>query len=1443
MSNNLYISCGLLLVAASALTGSALSISEKIVPAADQPQGPNLYGTVILSDTEEFDQWGIYSIPTAPGEDFSRIVECAEGFGRGSGVATSSTYTAVRYYTFYGMSYTQAYTYDLKTWEQIGQMKSVPFEMMAYDLGYDPVSEQIYGCFYVQGSETKAWFGTAAYSKGESHKIADIEKWNALAFDMWGHGYAIDMRGNLLSVDKKTGATSQIGFTGVVPRYPTSATIDPESGVMYWTACPEDGHSYLYKVDLSTAKATKVMQFPHDEQVMGLFIPVPEAIDAAPAAPASLDLNFPKGTLNGDIVFTLPEKTFGGSPLSGSLEWSISCEGLDDRSGKGEPGEEISLSYNIAERGEYLFCLTVSNEAGLSPRVRKGMFIGDGVPASTTATLSYSDEKAVVSWEPVTESADGGYIDPEEVTYRVTRLPDNLLICENLKGSEIETPLPEPDSLVTYRFEVVPCFAGLEGVGCFTQTITLGFVTPPYDQKFDSEEDFNTFTVIDSNADGKAWEYWQGYARLFYSDRPSDDWLISPALNLVKDEQYSISFDVRNSYGSFNPERIEVMIGEGPSVEDMNIVLLEPILVDNESWKNISVDFIPRKSGKYWLGIHGISDPNMFWVGIDNLSIKSGRSTSAPAPCAEMKATADMDGGDSVTVSFNAPTHTIAGDALNGISRVELFRDEDSEPLSIFSDVKIGEQISYVDKGLSDGIHTYTAVAWNESGAGAVAVASAFVGINVPGEVENISLKEINEGVASISWNPPTLDRDGFPINPSFISYKLVDIDGEEYETTETSASYQAMAEGYQDFVRFGVIAKTSAGESTIAYSDMVPMGTPYETPYRDSFNDNFGGILGSTKIEGETRWGVGYDGYFDGVNSQDGDDAMILMEATSPGDCGAIYTGKISLKNCKNPSVSLFVYQFIDNGVKDDENTLEIEARIANTEEYRLLKKVVNNTLPLPGWNRVVVSLADFEGEEVQLRFKCTANSYIYYLLDNVIVDYIHQSNLGILSIDSPDSVYPDEEFEIRVTVENSSLTDAEDFSLELLRDDEPVETRRNLALSQGKLMEVVFKCSLPITETRDVRYSVRLSWNKDENAADDEVYVMPIHMVQTNFPKVDELRGNALETGNRIEWDALDMTKFDGETVTEDFEDMTPFSMNPGGDWRFVDLDKAVTAVPQGVEIEGLGDDRAYAFIVMNSDWPGFNGTFGANSGKQYLMASYAAAPNDDWAISPRLSGEAQTISFYAKNYYEAHGKESIEVRYSLSGNDPADFTGVALSKTLEGNDWEYITVELPEGSVYAAIHYVSNDQYMLFVDDFSYIPAPWSERINHIGYNIYRDGLRLNTTPLSTTSYLDSDVEEEMAVYHVTAVYEEGESAPSASFELRRSGISEIEDALRVEGLRGAIHVSGAEGKNISIWSISGLRIVSIGEATENMEIPLEPGIYIVEIAGISKKVIVK
>lgn len=49
-----------------------------------------------------------------------------------------------------------------------------------------------------------------------------------------------------------------------------------------------------------------------------------------------------------------------------------------------------------------------------------------------------------------------------------------------------------------------------------------------------------------------------------------------------------------------------------------------------------------------------------------------------------------------------------------------------------------------------------------------------------------------------------------------------------------------------------------------------------------------------------------------------------------------------------------------------------------------------------------------------------------------------------------------------------------------------------------------------------------------------------------------------------------------------------------------------------------------------------------------------------NNDWLISPRLNGDEQTISFFARSFtLENQQPERMRVLYSTTDTDPANFT----------------------------------------------------------------------------------------------------------------------------------------------------------------------------------------
>ena len=111
-------------------------------------------------------------------------------------------------------------------------------------------------------------------------------------------------------------------------------------------------------------------------------------------------------------------------------------------------------------------------------------------------------------------------------------------------------------------------------------------------------------------------------------------------------------------------------------------------------------------------------------------------------------------------------------------------------------------------------------------------------------------------------------------------------------------------------------------------------------------------------------------------------------------------------------------------------------------------------------------------------------------------------------------------------------------------------------------------------------------------------------------------------------------------------------------------------------------------------------------ANSGTNSLrFSSYSnsgGSPYDQHAVTPQLvtTDGDQTISFY---YRSSNGSEVFKVGTSSTGSDVAtDFTWsdeIVSSSTAA----QYSISDLPVGTTYVAIHYYSNYQYYMYVDDF--------------------------------------------------------------------------------------------------------------------------------------------
>lgn len=253
---------------------------------------------------------------------------------------------------------------------------------------------------------------------------------------------------------------------------------------------------------------------------------------------------------------------------------------------------------------------------------------------------------------------------------------------------------------------------------------------------------------------------------------------------------------------------------------------------------------------------------------------------------------------------------------------------------------------------------------------------------------------------------------------------------------------------------------------------------------------------------------------------------------------------------------------------------------------------------------------------------------------------------------------------------------------------------------------------------------------------------------------------------------------------TVTEDFEDTSVFpSFSTGGidanthtgafgDWTLYDATGGCV-VYGSKQLDYDNESVPLAWFVFkpsgataSEDYPDAV-PHDVHSGAQYLesicptSSSSAAGVSDHWLISPELSGNAQTISFYVCELTTDYGSETYEIWVSTTDNDPSSFTKLGSTYTVNYTNWTEQTVQLPAGTKYFAIRHTSNDKFGLLIDDVTYeglVPG-----VQPTSYNVYLDGTLVgNVDANDPLTYDFNNLADGDYTVEINAVYPLGESA---------------------------------------------------------------------------------
>ena len=1307
--------------------------------------------------------------------------------------------------------------------------------------------ELTYGCFF-EGYDTndnaKFIFASFDPETDQVTKIADLPgNWSACAYGNDGYIYAIDKSGYLQKVDRATGAMTSIGYTGANPTFYTDAVIDIKSGRMFWAMGLASGYGRMCEVDLSTAKVTTLLSFKYGDHIVGLNI-LDQAWGSAPAAVENLAANFTNDSLSGTVTFTAPTLTYDGNTLAPNLEYTLSVDGEVKTTGLCQPGQNVSENLSFTEAGSHVISVYVSNDNGDGPREIVRPFIGKDTPVAPEVNIAYENGNFNVSWNAVTETVNGGYMDPSKVTYKVTRMPDNVVVAEATKETSFVDPVPEPDTYVSFYYEVVASWEGVSsGVGT-SNIVGVGAARPPYRQEFTTKDTFDDFTVINANNDSQTWEWYYTYVRIKYSGSKMDDWLISPALKLEAGKTYYVSIDAK-CHNEEYPERLEIKAGKAATVEGMTETVLEPTEIGQSyPWMTVGEYFVCPETGTYYFGIHGISDSKMFFLNVDNFSVGAGVGAESPAPVDDFSVVTDPTGAFKAVITGKAPAKTEGGNTLSSISKIDLLRN--GSVIKSIAPIQPGQEFSYTDPVGIKGKYKYSAIVYNENGASREEVVETNIGFAVPNKVENVTVAETEPGKVTISWTAPTTDVEGTVLGDTKLTYKIVNAlsNSEVYAENVEGTSYTyTVTDDAQKFFAAGVYACNFAGESEIKNSAMIAAGSAYESPYTESFaNGKAASILGTKTVYGSAAgWNTRSDGSVSGVNSSDGDGGYISCRFQYAEDISMLFSGKIDLTTASNPYFSVDFYnQHTSAYDEDDVNYLELVAAEANSDNWVVLKEgtfTSHTNGSFEKWVNTSADLSKFKGKVIQIGIRVTCNMYATALFDNIRVGELSANDLAVTSFTAPVKVNANEEFSLNATVTNKGYEAAEGYTVEFYRGTQLISSVQGEAIQPKEDKTFTAKQTLGISENdAQAEYTVKVVYADDSNLADNEAKTTVERKVSAK-PAPANLHANCDAEGVHLTWNAPEA----GVAVTDTFDDETSWAYEAVGDWTFVDADQGPIGGFEGIELPNNESYSQRAFFVFdNSNTDLFNETYAMHSGNKCLasMFLFTGYECDDWAISPELNGQAQTISFWARSYSPEY-PESIEMLYSVDGKEISDFVKVDENTAVDG-EWTEFTFDVPEGAKYFAIRSIAADAFMLMIDDVTYTPAAAVP----VGYNVYRDGVKLNDAPLTDTEFRDSNIDNTAVYkYQVTAVYANNEESAPSDITVDVSGIDSVYDNITIAAAPGLIRINGAQGMQSSVADVNGIAFFNGVVEENNFEIRLAPGIYIVRVEGKIAKIQVK
>ena len=1095
----------------------------------------------------------------------------------------------------------------------------------------------------------------------------------------------------------------------------------------------------------------------------------------------------------------------------------------------------IVLTYVPEANGQGNFaihCTSVADRFGVNvDNIRVEEFGSIYAPKGVTDFVVTADQtglqKATMSFVVPKENYQG---EPLSSVSKIEILRNGKLI-KTFENPVLGVTLTYEDEHSDFGFNTygIVAYSGENAGVKVEQTVFCGIYSLPYIVA-PTQQEFSLFTIKDNNNDDNTWYYdiSDGSLKYAYCSNSADDYVITPAIELGTAHMIEVVFDAKA--GVMGSEKLEVTYGKSDKPEDQQKA--QTFDLTNKEYQTFTATFEVTEHGRYYVGFHAISDPDQFTLNIKNIEVRNGALMKAPAAVTELKATPAAQGGLSATLSFRLPTQSLNGEELTGTVDVTVKR-VDGFVVAEFTGKQPGEVLSCNDENAVQGNNVYTVVAKNEFSEGGTATVKCYCGIDVPSIVPNFTALPSSDNLkAELSWSVSTVGVHNGYFQPSDITYKIYEYVGTSYREvgTTTALSYTATPSSSKlDSYTFLVSATTIGGEGEAALDNVV-LGIPYTMPFEENGVNNmtttYPWIMGA--LSGQAEWGL--TNYIRSLGLEPEDGGMFVCHSQSGKGEARLQVPKLNLGGFNAPTLTFLLYRYQNAAGKlsvkvtaDDKAYTEVYS--ANTASF------------LPGWTVCKVNLAQYKDYPwIAIVFDgAVSNGSDYVIIDNIAVANESEFDAKLESIKGVRRPVVGESENYTVVVKNNgkqSIT----YDVNLYVDKTLVQTlSRTEALAQGETADHLFTVT-PTAEMigKETPIKAEVIAKESDEIPENNILEAIIIASQSELPVITDLVGEKTEKAHKLSWTKPTLTP---EPMVDDFEGYESFIYENIGDYTVVDGDGLTSAGILFVEFPNMGTPMAFqvweplaeGVDVTSNNWK-------PHSGEKCLVSwaglSYdgLTPQNDDYLISPEIIG-GTNVSFYATIPTTEYTPETFEVLYSTTTTDVDAFELLATESVLNVG-WKEYSYQLPENARYFAIHYISSNKFALLVDDLSYVPVSAVKDLSVVGYHVYCNGQKLTQTPIVETNYSTPSIE--YGAYHVTVVYDKGESFRSNTVRLGTSAVDELNrNDIRVYGMNGCIMAEGVTGRKISVYGIDGRMLFYIESESDTEKIPMERGVYLVKV----------